>query len=165
MNINGKWMSEPEVQAYVSKLETKIKKLEEKHYSDENEQSFRQGYNEGYKKGFYSARKSNSLKYPKELQTIADHYGFTSQADMLIEESAEFTQAVNKLRRGDCKAYKNIKEEVADVLVVALQLRLLLGIKDIDSVIYSKVKRQLDRIDNEDQLTEKVKQVIDNDRS
>lgn len=28
MNINGKWMSEPEVQAYVSELENKIKKIE-----------------------------------------------------------------------------------------------------------------------------------------
>ena len=28
MNINGKWMSEPEVQAYVSELENKIKKYD-----------------------------------------------------------------------------------------------------------------------------------------
>lgn len=27
MNINGKWMSEPEVQAYVSKLQELLKKL------------------------------------------------------------------------------------------------------------------------------------------
>ena len=30
MDIKGKWMSEPEVQAYVSGLENKIKELEEK---------------------------------------------------------------------------------------------------------------------------------------
>lgn len=29
MNINGKWMSEPETQAYVSELEAKIKSLED----------------------------------------------------------------------------------------------------------------------------------------
>ena len=35
----------------------------------------------------------------EEINKIADHYGFTSQANMLIEESAEFTQAVCKLRQ------------------------------------------------------------------
>ena len=34
MNINGKWMSEPEVQAYVSRLETRISELEDKHWNE-----------------------------------------------------------------------------------------------------------------------------------
>ncbi len=83
------------------------------------------------------------------MKAIADHYGFTSQADMLIEEAAEFTQALNKLRRGNSEAYENIKEEVADVLVVALQLRLILGELDIDHIMENKIKRQVQRITNE----------------
>ena len=67
------------------------------------------------------------MRYDYALKIIADHYGFLSQADMLCEESAEFTVALNKLRRGKAEAYANIKEELADVLVVASQLRLLLG--------------------------------------
>lgn len=85
----------------------------------------------------------------KELGTIAYHYGFTSQANMLMEEAAEFTVALNKLRRGSQEEYNNIKEEVADVLVVAQQLRLLLGPEDIDKIINEKVERQLNRIDEE----------------
>ena len=88
--------------------------------------------------------------YDDELKIIADHYGFSSQADMLCEESAEFTVALNKLRRGDQNAYKNVKEELADVLVVASQLRLLLGTEEIDDIAHEKIKRQLERIKQEE---------------
>ena len=109
---------------------------------DELEQAFRQGYVKGYKA-------ADKGRFINGLKAIADHYGFTSQADMLIEEAAEFTQALNKLRRGNSEAYENIKEEVADVLVVALQLRLILGELDIDHIMENKIKRQVQRISNE----------------
>ena len=83
------------------------------------------------------------------IKAIADHYGFTSQANMLTEEAAEFTVAVNKLRRGHADAYEHIKEEVADVLVVARQLRYLLGYEDIDRIISQKLDRQIRRINDE----------------
>ena len=85
------------------------------------------------------------------FKILADHYGFSSQADMLCEEAAEFTVALNKLRRGKTEAYANIKEELADVLVVALQLRLLLGPEEIDRIAEEKLKRQLRRIESEEQ--------------
>lgn len=85
------------------------------------------------------------------FKILADHYGFTSQANMLCEEAAEFTVALNKLRRGNNEAYKNVKEELADVLVVALQLRLLLGPEEIDRIAEEKVQRQLRRIESEEQ--------------
>lgn len=84
-----------------------------------------------------------------QLKQIADHYGFTSQANMLTEEAAEFTVALNKLRRGNTDYYEQIKEEVADVLVIALQLRELLGSEKIDEIIHEKVDRQLRRIQEE----------------
>ena len=90
------------------------------------------------------------MRYDDELKIIADHYGFSSQADMLCEESAEFIVALNKLRRGYQNAYKNVKEELADVLVVASQLRLLLGSEEIDTIIHEKIKRQLERIKQEE---------------
>ena len=55
------------------------------------------------------------MRYDDALKIIGDHYGFSSQADMLCEEAAEFTVALNKLRRGKAEAYANIKEELADV--------------------------------------------------
>ena len=90
------------------------------------------------------------MRYDYALKIIADHYGFSSQADMLCEESAEFTVALNKLRRGDRNAYKNVKEELSDVLVVASQLRLLLGSEEIDEIAHEKINRQLERIKQEE---------------
>lgn len=83
------------------------------------------------------------------IEQIAAHYGFTSQADMLCEESAEYMVALNKLRRGKPDAYDNIKEEVADVLIVARQLRYLLGYESIDKIIEEKLNRQMRRISDE----------------
>lgn len=105
-----------------------------------------QAFREGYKKGYKEADKSLLIK---SLKSIADHYGFTAQADMLCEESAEFIVALNKFQRGKAEAYSNVKEELADVLVIALQLRLLLGEKDIDDIMSEKVFRQLERIRKE----------------
>ena len=92
------------------------------------------------------------MRYDDALKIIADHYGFSSQADMLCEEAAEFTVALNKLRRGKAEAYSNIKEELADVLVVASQLRLLLGPEEIDEIAHEKIKRQLERIRKEQEI-------------
>ena len=107
--------------------------------NDEVEQAFRAGL---------TARKSycDDLR----IEQIAAHYGFTSQADMLCEESAEFMVALNKLRRGSPDAYDHIKEEVADVLIVARQLRYLLGYEDIDRIINEKLDRQMRRISDEE---------------
>lgn len=90
------------------------------------------------------------------IKEIAIHYGFTNQANMLCEESAEFMVALNKLRRGDDNAYENVKEEVADVLIMARQLRLLLGSEDIDKIIDAKLNRQIQRI-KEDSIMETFK--------
>lgn len=105
--------------------------------NDEIEQAFRAGL---------TAHKScDDLR----IEQIATHYGFTSQANMLTEEAAEFTVAVNKLRRGHADAYEHIKEEVADVLIVARQLRYLLGYEEIDRIINGKLDRQIRRIADE----------------
>ena len=85
------------------------------------------------------------------IEQIAAHYGFTSQADMLCEESAEYMVALNKLRRGSPDAYDHIKEEVADVLIMARQLRFLLGYEEIDRIINEKLNRQMQRIADENQ--------------
>lgn len=85
----------------------------------------------------------------EKLKQLARHYGFTSQADMLIEESAEFTVARNKLRRGNPDAIKQIEEELADVLVVALQLRHIFGEENIDKIMNEKIDRQLERMKEE----------------
>lgn len=86
----------------------------------------------------------------EKLRQLAMHYGFTNQADMLVEESAEFTVARNKLRRGNTEAIKQMEEELADVLVVALQLRMIIGEDYIDSIMNDKINRQLERMKEEE---------------
>lgn len=89
-----------------------------------------------------------------EIYNIDCLTGMTQIADksidmVFVEESAEYMVALNKLRRGKSEAYENIKEEVADVLIVARQLRYLLGYEDIDRIISQKLDRQIRRINDE----------------
>lgn len=104
---------------------------------DEVEQAFRQG--------LQARPECDDLR----IEQIASHYGFTSQADMLSEEAAEYMVALNKLRRGKAEAYENIKEEVADVLIMTRQMRYLLGYENIDRIINEKLNRQVRRIEDE----------------
>ena len=99
------------------------------------------------------------IKTGKKLKAIAEHYGIQKQVGMLCEESAEFIQAVNKYYRAintihydsqeEKHRYNNLKEELADVIVVALQLRYLFGEEEIDRIIRKKIKRQIRRIADE----------------
>lgn len=43
-------------------------------------------------------------------------------------------------------AFENLKEEVADVLIMAEQMRQYIGAETVDQIINQKLKRQLDRI-------------------
>jgi NTP pyrophosphatase (non-canonical NTP hydrolase) len=105
---------------------------------DVTEQAFREGYAKG---------KSEDSR----IIQIANHYGYTAQSDITIEECAELTQAISKLRRGySPERYNNVKEEVADVLIMARQLRVMLGADDIDRIIGEKLDRQIERIAEED---------------
>ena len=104
---------------------------------DVSEQSFRSGYTQG---------KSEDSRIIK----IANHYGYTAQSDIMIEECAELTQAICKLRRAwSDDRLDNVKEELADVLIMARQLRVMLGADDVDRIISSKLDRQIERIAEE----------------
>lgn len=108
--------------------------------NDEIEQAFRAGL---------TARKSccDDLR----IEQIAAHYGFTSQADIAIEECGELIQAVCKFRRGYSEErYTNLLEEIADVYIMARQLRYLLGYEEIDRIISQKLDRQMRRISDEE---------------
>ena len=106
--------------------------------NDELEQAFREGYIKG---------KSEDSRIIK----IATHYGYTAQSDIIIEECAELTQAILKLRRAwSEKKLNHVKEETADVLIMARQLRVMLGADDIDRIIGEKLDRQIERIAEED---------------
>lgn len=92
----------------------------------------------------------------ERIKKIAEYYGFESQREQFIEECAEMIQASQKCKRNDIQnaqqyreRFDNFQEEVADVLIMALQMRVLLGERSIDSLIDYKLDRQLQRIKDE----------------
>ena len=96
----------------------------------------------------------------ERLKQIADHYGLDEQLNMLQEECAELIQAVNKYKRTRTTA---IVEEMADVYIMLYQITYLLN-KEVASVdvedyialwMEKKIRRQLERIQNESELGHK----------
>lgn len=91
----------------------------------------------------------------EDLVKIADHYGYTAQKDMAIEEMAELTQALIKDTRAKTddekeKAYEHIVEEIADVEIMLEQLKWLLSCQfAVEDAKNMKIARQLERIEKE----------------
>lgn len=100
-----------------------------------------------------------------DLITILDHYGRKAQRRQAVEELSELIQAICKYDRinytfGECEddpeklekaenAYKNLLGEIADVIVMIEQLKIMVGERNrtrIENIIDEKIKRQLDRI-------------------
>ncbi|MCR5076101.1 MAG: hypothetical protein K6A79_09915 [Ruminococcus sp.] len=102
------------------------------------EQAFRQGYLAGLR------------EQDNRIKEIAYHYGYDAQREQFIEECAEAILAAQKCKRHGSKGnFVNLCEEVADVLIMAQQMRLLMSTSLIDSFIDKKLNRQLGRIESE----------------
>lgn len=87
--------------------------------------------------------------FDDKIKQISYHYDFQNQRDMVIEECAELIQAINKCKRGIPGSFDNFVGELADVLVMLLQMRDYIGKETIDSIIEKKLNRQLERIEKE----------------
>lgn len=85
-------------------------------------------------------------------QKILDKWGSETQSDMCIEEMAELTKALCKLKRVNISGYdkqpilENIKEEIADVLNMAEQLELVFGHDEIEKIRDEKLLRTMKRL-------------------
>lgn len=87
---------------------------------------------------------------PEVLQAAVETYGKEAQVDMAIEEMSELTKALLKHRRAERspeawdyeKTRQNILEEIADVIIMLLQLVIIYGGReDIRKDIAYKVER------------------------
>ena len=106
--------------------------------ADELEQAYRQGYMQGGK------------ECDPRIIRIAEHYGYEAQREQFEEECAEAILAAQKCKRhGSHGNFVNLCEEVADVLIMAQQMRILMSTSLIDSFIDKKLNRQLRRIESE----------------
>jgi NTP pyrophosphatase (non-canonical NTP hydrolase) len=94
------------------------------------------------------------------IKVIADKYGINLQTTKALEELAELQQAICKLNLSiaqnkgfekEIQLKGNVKEEIADVVIMINQLLYLFDIDEghIASLIDFKLKRQIERIENE----------------
>lgn len=143
MYINDKWYTETELQAYASELEHKNAELEE-HLSKCRQISE------------YDIELKELSELPnvrEKLERITASYTFGQQRAIFVEECAEAIKAVCKVERAADSSLEVYAEkisdligEVADVLIMAEQMRLYLGKDEVDAEIQRKLDRQLQRI-------------------
>ena len=81
------------------------------------------------------------------LKKAIRHYGVENQMAQSIEELAELIVAINKCLRykDDIEARNNLVEEIADVLIMIDQLKIIVNIKDYEIECYRRYK--LDRLE------------------
>ena len=107
--------------------------------SDELQQAWRQGFVEGKK------------AHDKRIIEIAKHYGALVQREQFIEECSEAILAAQKSKRTpNPKTISDLQGEVADVLIMALQMRYLFGAEAVDRFVELKLSRQIKRIKEEE---------------
>ena len=107
--------------------------------SDELQQAWRQGFVEGKK------------AHDKRIIEIAKHYGALLQREQFIEECSEAILAAQKSKRTpNPKTISDLQGEVADVLIMALQMRYLFGAEAVDRQVELKLARQIERIKEEE---------------
>lgn len=75
-----------------------------------------------------------------------DTYGAVAQIDQCIEEMAELTVELQHHKRG---REHHAAEEIADVMIVIRQMRLLVGPDVVDAEIRRKAERLQERLDGE----------------
>lgn len=99
----------------------------------------------------------NNIEMWKKIEWIANMYGYDAQSRQCMEEAAELIQAINKRWRkaaygGNDKeiaaAEERIIDEMADVIIMLWQLKLLLGVREhvLEEKIEDKLNRQLERM-------------------
>jgi NTP pyrophosphatase (non-canonical NTP hydrolase) len=146
MNEIAKEWAEKEVKSEAEAFEKAMSRIKQPEITtDELEQAYRQGYMEGYKHRHSDTR----------IITIAHHYGYNAQREQFEEECAEAILAAQKCKRTSDDLFKyrgnllNLAEEVADVLIMAEQMRILISQSLIDEFIQKKLERQIRRMNGE----------------
>lgn len=98
--------------------------------------------------------KLGNFTWEAALLKIAKHYGYKEQLGQLQEECGELVAAAHKQvkkENGEWLINDNFVEEVADVEIMIEQLKLLFKIKEpVEGIKAAKIRRQLDRIHNEE---------------
>lgn len=140
----GKWAAE-QAKNEAEAFEKALNRIKPNAPADELEQAFRQGYMQGRRDRDTDTR----------ILTIALHYGYEAQREQFEEECAEAILAAQKCkRRCTNESFINLAEEVADVIIMAEQMRELISASLVDGFIQKKLERQHRRMQNEEKQRE-----------
>lgn len=147
MYIDGRWLTEPEIIAYIERLRKEISELEDKHLKECRQIS-------EYDIELKELRGQQNVN--DKLERITANYTFGQQRAIFVEECAEAIKAVCKVERAadsSLEAYadkiSDLISEVADVLIMAQQMKMYLGTEKVDAEIQRKLDRQIQRIKEE----------------
>lgn len=84
------------------------------------------------------------------LHYIAKTYGLDAQLNKTKEELGELNIAIDEykgIKENETQKYKNMVDEMADVIIMVCQLEILLNTgEDVQNRIAYKIYRQIDRI-------------------
>lgn len=110
---------------------------------------------EDYWLGYAAGVCTSAKGLDDKIQQIVMNYTFEQQRSVFAEECAEAIQAAMKVSRSENsaeairQALDNLTSEVADVIIMAQQMRFFLGENKVDKEIEFKLNRQLERIKEE----------------
>lgn len=76
------------------------------------------------------------------MQKAIDTYGISAQVDVAIEEMAELTKALLKVRRDG--PIEDVLEEMADTKIMLVQLEMIYG--PVDGIVEQKLARLHERL-------------------
>lgn len=76
-------------------------------------------------------------------------WGEDEQLDLACEEAAEFIQARSHFRRRKPDSINKLREETADLLIMADQAREILGQTEVDRIVEEKLARLAKRVGDE----------------
>lgn len=94
-------------------------------------------------------------KMQKYYKMAVEKWGETAQLDQTIEEMAELTIAINKLKRMNAgenmpkqKVFDNLFEEIADVKLCLEELEFMFGKQNVDDALEKKTEKFLFELEN-----------------
>ena len=81
------------------------------------------------------------------LEAAINKWGYDTQIDMAMGECGEFIAEVVRWRTQGRGTVQSVCEEVADVIIMMLQLRKMIGPSVVDASVASKLARLQDKLD------------------
>lgn len=81
-------------------------------------------------------------------------FGVNTQLDLIQEECSELITAISHYKRGKQNSSQEVKEELADVIIMIRQASIIFGEKDIQNIIDVKMKRLAKRLKENSTIVE-----------